>query len=147
MSDTNDVNVCVSGYFDPIHTGHLEYLVNSRKLLRGNGKLVVIVNNDKQAILKKGREFMPFAERVLIVKAIRFVDEVVPSIDEGRNVCETLRKAHIEHNIHVFANGGDQNNDTIPEVAVCEDLGIQLVDGLGNKIQSSSWLTGIKAKK
>lgn len=59
-TETNeDVNVCISSFQDPMHCGHLEYMVNARKLIKGNGKLIVIVNNDKQAILKKGREFMP----------------------------------------------------------------------------------------
>ena len=143
----DNINVCISGYFDPITVGHLAYMQNARKLIKGNGKLIVIVNNDRQAILKKEREFMPFKERLIVVQSIRFVDIVVPSIDQDRTVCQTIRKAHSEHRIDIIANGGDQNNDTIPEVPVCKELGIKLVDGLGDKIQSSSWLTGIKAKK
>lgn len=136
-------NVCVSGYFDCLHTGHLEMFQNARKLLQEDGKLIVIVNNDKQAHLKKGKEFMPFKERVEIIRSVRFVDIVVPSVDEDRTVCASIRKAHEEYGVGIFANGGDQSNQSIPEDVVCKELGIQLVDGLGDKIQSSSWLTGL----
>ena len=127
--------VCVSGYFDPIHVGHLEYLLKARAL---GDHLVVIVNNDFQASLKKGKSFMPDTERVEILKALQMVDDVVLSVDKDRTVCETLRV--MVPRPHIFANGGDQTNQSIPETAVCEELGIALVDGLGNKIQSSSWL-------
>ena len=136
--------VCVSGYFDPLHKGHVEYLTRAKELAGPDGKLVVIVNNDHQAFLKKGKSFMKDAERVLIIKALRVVDEVHLSIDEDRTVRKTI--ASIEPRITHFVNGGDQTNESIPETPVCESLGIQLVDGLGDKIQSSSWLTGIKAK-
>jgi cytidyltransferase-like protein len=127
--------VCISGYFDPIHVGHLEYIKRSKEL---GDYLIVIVNNDHQASLKKGKSFMPDKERVEIVKAIRHVDQVVLSIDQDRTVRETLKI--IEPRPHIFANGGDQNNLSIPEAPICEELGIDLVDGLGDKIQSSSWL-------
>lgn len=147
MSETNgDVNVCISMYADCCHAGHIELMSKARELIKGNGKLIVIVNNDRQAVLKKGREFMPFKERLIVIQAIRYVDIVVPSIDEDRTVCNSLRKAHADHGVHIFANGGDRSNKEIPEAVVCRELGIKLVDGLGEKIQSSSWLTGIKSK-
>lgn len=127
--------VCVSGYFDPLHIGHLEYFKKSKKI--GN-KLMVIVNNDKQAILKKGKYFMPLKERVEIIKELRCVDIVVESIDIDRTVCETLRT--VEPKPDFFCNGGDQNNNTIPEKSVCEKRNIEQRDGFGDKIQSSSWL-------
>ena len=136
--------VCVSGYFDPIHKGHIEYLMKAKELAGVDGKLVVIVNNDNQAFLKKGKSFMEEQERMLIVKSLRIVDEVHLSIDKDRTVCSTI--SVIEPRITHFVNGGDQNNDTIPERTICEKLGIELVDGLGDKIQSSSWLTGLRAK-
>jgi D-beta-D-heptose 7-phosphate kinase/D-beta-D-heptose 1-phosphate adenosyltransferase len=135
--------VCVSGYFDPIHIGHLEYLTKAKELAGENGKLIVIVNSDNQAMLKKGKPFMNEKERVEIVKALRVVDEVYLSIDDDRTVCKTIQSISITH----FVNGGDQNNDTIPEKPICEKFGIILVDGLGDKIQSSSWLTGLKQNK
>jgi len=130
--------VCVSGYFSPIHCGHLEYLEKAKTL---GDKLYVIVNNDEQAILKSGKSFMPAAERVKILRAIHCVDAAIIATDKDRTVCETLRLIHPD----LFANGGDQNNEIIPERAVCDELGIELVDGLGDKIQSSSWLIA-KAK-
>lgn len=131
--------VCVSGYFDPIHVGHLEYFKFSKKI---GTKLMVIVNNDEQAILKKGKPFMPCDERIKIIREFKCVDYVVKSIDSDRTVCETLRT--IEPKPDYFCNGGDQNNNTIPEGPVCADRNIELRDGFGDKIQSSSWL--IKGK-
>lgn len=131
----NEKIVCVSGYFDPIHIGHLEYFKFSKKL---GTKLMVIVNNDEQAILKKGKPFMPCDERIKIINEFKCVDYVVKSIDKDRTVCETLRT--VEPKPDFFCNGGDQNNNTIPEGPVCNERGIELRDGFGDKIQSSSWL-------
>jgi cytidyltransferase-like protein len=125
--------VCVSGYFNPIHCGHIEYFQKAKQL---GTKLFVIVNSDKQSILKKGYSFMTEQERLKIVRSISCVDFAIISMDEDRTVCKTLRLIHP----NIFANGGDQNNEIIPEKSVCEELGILLIDGLGNKIQSSSWL-------
>ena len=131
--------VCVSGYFNPLHYGHIEYFEKSREL--GN-KLIVIVNNDKQACLKKGSSFMPQEERLKIIRSLKMVDYAVLSIDEDRTVCKTLQCVRP----HIFANGGDQLNDLIPEKGICEELGINLNDDCGEKIQSSSWLLE-KSKK
>lgn len=139
------MRVCCSMYFDPGHVGHLEYLQQAKDLARSDGSeghLVVIVNNDRQAILKKGKSFMKDVERVKMIEALRMVDSVVLSIDEDRTVCQTL--ASLDPRPDVFANGGDQTNQSIPEADICNRLGIKLVDGLGDKIQSSSWLTGLK---
>ena len=125
--------VCVSGYFNPLHAGHIEYFEKSKAL---GDKLIVIVNNDKQSFLKKGSSFMPENERLTIVRSLRIVDFAILSIDEDRTVCKTLESVRPD----VFSNGGDQTNDSIPEGPVCEKLGIQMIDGLGDKIQSSSWL-------
>lgn len=135
--------VCASLYMDPLHSGHLEYLARAKELAGRDGQLVVIINNDHQATLKKGRPFMRDAERVAIAGALRFVDEVHLSIDRDRTVCETI--ASIRPPVTHFVNGGDQTNDSIPERDVCAALGIELVDGLGDKIQSSSALTGLVA--
>ena len=132
--------IIVSGYFNPIHKGHLEYL-NCAKAIAD--KLFVIVNNDHQRELKGSKEFQDEAERVIIISNLKAVDEVFLSIDKDRTVCETIR--HISEKFGneyelAFANGGDQNNDSIPEAVVCKELGVSLIDGLGEKIQSSSWL-------
>ena len=132
--------VIVSGYFNPIHKGHLEYFHNAKS--HGDA-LFVIVNSDHQRALKGSKEFQDEQERVFIVSSLRVVDKVFLSIDKDRTVCETIRHIHKEFGNKyalAFANGGDQNNDTIPERPVCERLGISLIDGLGDKIQSSSWL-------
>ena len=132
--------IIVSGYFNPLHKGHLEYLNQAKAI---TDKLIVIVNNDYQRELKGSKAFQDEEERVIIISNLKAVDEVVLSIDQDRTVCDTIRhiseKFGKEYDL-AFANGGDQSNETIPEVPVCEELGIALIDGLGEKIQSSSWL-------
>lgn len=125
--------VVASGYFDPLHYGHIEYLQMSKAL---GDVLIVIVNNDCQATLKKGRPFMPAGERVKLVRSLACVDVAMEACDEDRTVRKTIRLLHPD----IFTNGGDQNSDSIPEGAVCRELKIKMVDGLGDKIQSSSWL-------
>ena len=132
--------IIVSGYFNPIHKGHIEYFNNAKA--KGN-LLIVIVNSDHQRLLKGAKEFQKEDERVFIVSNIKSVDLVFLSIDQDRTDCETVKQ--IYHRLSndyqlVFANGGDQNNNSIPEVSICNELGIDLIDGLGDKIQSSSWL-------
>ena len=132
--------VIVSGYFNPIHKGHLEYINNAKAMA---DELFVIVNNDHQRALKGSKEFQSEEERVIIVSNIKAVDQAILSVDEDRTVCATLEKIANEYGHDydlAFANGGDQNNDTIPERPICEKMGIALIDGLGDKIQSSSWL-------
>lgn len=132
--------VIVSGYFNPLHKGHIEYFNHAKA---AGDKLIVIVNNDFQRALKGSKEFQLEDERIFIVSNIRSVDQVFLSIDKDRTVCETIKQIHLElSSIYklAFANGGDQNNRSIPEVPICQELGIELIDGLGDKIQSSSWL-------
>lgn len=132
--------ILVSGYFNPIHKGHIEYFNNAKALA---DELFVIVNNDLQRGLKGSKEFQKEDERLFIVQNIKAVDKVIISVDKDRTVCEsikTLFKAYCEDYELSFANGGDQNNNSIPEAPICKELGIQLIDGLGDKIQSSSWL-------
>ena len=132
--------IIVSGYFNPIHKGHLEYF-NDAKLLAD--ELIVIVNNDHQRVLKNSKEFQLEDERMLIVSNLKAVNKAVLSIDSDRTVCKTIEKIANEFGESydlAFANGGDQNNDTIPERLICDKMGITLLDGLGHKIQSSSWL-------
>jgi len=132
--------IIVSGYFNPLHKGHLEYFNNAKTMA---DKLFVIVNNDHQRALKGSREFQDENERMIIVSNIKAVDKAVLSIDTDRTVCKTIESIAGEFGDKYelgFANGGDQNNETIPERVICEKMKIKLVDGLGNKIQSSSWL-------
>ena len=132
--------IIVSGYFNPIHKGHIEYFNNAKAIA---DELFVIVNNDHQRSLKGSKEFQQEEERVFIVSNIKSVDHCVLSIDEDRTVCKTIENIALDFGEEYdlsFANGGDQNNNTIPERSICDQKGIILVDGLGDKIQSSSWL-------
>jgi cytidyltransferase-like protein len=132
--------IIVSGYFNPVHKGHVELFHNAKA---EGDVLIVIVNNDFQRQLKGSKEFMLEKERVLIIDQFKVVDHVVLSVDKDRTVRASLEKIHREFSNQYelfFANGGDQNNESIPEVPVCKKLGIGLIEGLGAKIQSSSWL-------
>ena len=138
--------IIASGYFDPLHAGHIEYL----KLAKSLGeKLIVILNNDKQAILKKGCVFMPQEEREIILEALKFVDEVFLSVDEDKSVCKTIKLLSEKYKTKeiIFSKGGDRFSYEVPEAKICEELQIKIKDGLGKKIQSSSNLTGIKEIK
>lgn len=128
-----EILVVTSGYFDPLHQGHLELFSRAKEL---GTKLIVIVNNDHQAKLKKGFSFMSEKERLAIVTSLSMVDKAVLSIDKDRTVCKTLES--LKPNI--FAKGGDSTFDNVPEKEICGKLGIRLALGLGDKIQSSSWL-------
>ena len=132
--------VCISGYFDPLHVGHLEYINKAKEL---GDYLVVIVNNNFQCKLKKGTFFMDEKDRVEIVKNLKSVDDVFLSIDKDKTVSKSLEKLKPS----VFANGGDRKNYEIPESKICKEHGIEIIDGLGDKIRSSSDLTGIKEIK
>jgi len=132
--------IIVSGYFNPIHKGHLEYFNNAKDLA---DELFVIVNSDFQRALKNSKEFQKEDERLFIVQNIKAVDKAIISIDKDRTVCDSIEiifKTLGEQYQLGFANGGDQDNNSIPEAPICKELGIQLIDGLGDKIQSSSWL-------
>lgn len=136
--------VIVSGYFNPIHKGHLEYFNNAKALA---DELFVIVNSDLQRGLKGSKEFQKEDERLFIVQNIKAVDKAIISVDKDRTVCESIRTLQEKYGEDYqlgFANGGDQDNNSIPEAPICNELGIQLIDGLGDKIQSSSWLLGKK---
>ena len=132
--------IIVSGYFNPIHKGHLEYFQNAKI---NADELFVIVNSDLQRNLKGSKAFQDEDERMFIINHIKGVDKAILSIDQDRTVCTTIQKIAADFGNEYelsFANGGDQNNDTIPERQTCQKLGINLIDGLGDKIQSSSWL-------
>ena len=128
-----------SGYFDPLHVGHIECMELSKKL---GDKLVIILNNDEQVKLKKGKPFMPENERKRIVESLKPVDEVLVSIDKDKSVCESIKAIAEKYKDHeiIFAKGGDRFSDEIPEAKICKELGIKIVDNIGKKIQSSSWL-------
>ena len=132
--------IIVSGYFNPLHKGHLELF---EKAKAEGDELWVIINNDLQRELKGSKAFMDENERFLIVSAIKFVDKAIISIDKNKTQNETLSflADHYNQKFDIyFANGGDQDNKSIPEKLICKQKGIILIDGLGDKIQSSSWI-------
>jgi cytidyltransferase-like protein len=133
--------VITSGYFNPIHIGHINLIKEARKL---GDFLVVIVNNDEQVKIKGSTAFMPENERLEIIKNLKYVDEVFLSVDKDRSVAQSLRRvAKLFPGELYFAKGGDRNADNIPESekAACQDCNIKVVNGVGGeKIQSSSWL-------
>ena len=132
--------IIVSGYFNPLHKGHLELFQKAKSAV---DELWVIVNSDLQRKLKGSKEFMDQNERLIIVSAIGIVDKALISIDKDKTQRKTLADLADQYSNQYelyFANGGDQNNDSIPEVPVCREKGIGLLEGLGDKIQSSSWL-------
>ena len=136
--------IIVSGYFNPIHKGHIEYFMNAKKIV---DYLIVIVNNDFQRKLKQSKEFMLEDERIFIVKNLKVVDKCFMSIDKDRTVINAIKLIHKKLNQQYdlyFGNGGDQNNDIIPERDICDKLSIKLIDNLGEKIQSSSWILNNK---
>ena len=136
--------IIVSGYFNPIHKGHLEYFNSAKDLA---DELFVIVNSDFQRELKGSKEFQKEEERLFIVQNIKAVDKAIISVDKDRTVCESIRVIFKKYGDEFelgFANGGDQDNNSIPEAPTCKELKIELIDGLGDKIQSSSWLLNKK---
>ena len=132
--------IIVSGYFNPLHKGHLELFEKAKV---SGDQLWVIVNSDLQRELKGSKEFMDQDERLIIVSAIGLVDKAIISIDKDKTQCKTLGDLADQYSKKYklfFANGGDQNNVSIPEAYICREKGIGLLEGLGDKIQSSSWL-------
>ncbi len=131
--------VAVSGYFDPLHVGHLEYFQLAKQL---GDKLYVIVNNDVQAVLKKQTSFMNENDRLEIIKSLSIVDNAILSIDQDKSVSKTLEKIKPD----IFGNGGDQIKGSILEEEICIRNNIKIVDQLGEKIRSSSEITGLNPK-
>jgi cytidyltransferase-like protein len=128
--------VCVSGYFNPLHIGHISLFKKAKEL---GDYLVVIVNSDEQVKLKGSVPFMREEERADIISNLRVVDEVMISIDTDKSVCRSLEKVSPD----IFANGGDRKNENdILEKEVCDRLNIQMVFGVGGneKQQASSEL-------
>ena len=134
-----EIIVAVSGYFDPLHVGHLEYFQLAKQL---GDKLYVIVNNDFQAILKKQTSFMNENDRLEIIKSLSIVDNALLSIDQDKSVSKTLEKIKPD----IFGNGGDQIKGSILEEETCIKNNIKIVDQLGKKIRSSSEITGLNPK-
>ena len=133
--------VIASGYFNPVHKGHIDYLKRSKGL---GDELFVIVNNDYQRALKGSTDFMKEDERLEIVSNLKSVDWAIIAIDKDREVAKTIKLIYDsnkdDYNKFIFSNGGDQTTYSISEKSMCDKLGIEMIFGLGDKIQSSSWL-------
>ncbi len=134
--------VITSGFFNPIHVGHVNLIKAAKQL---GDYLVVIVNNDNQVNIKGSAPFMPEQERMEIIGALQGVDEVFLSVDQDGFIAESLKMIAEKYNGNelLFAKGGDRNLDNLPESEkkICQDFAITVVSGVGGgKIQSSSWL-------
>jgi cytidyltransferase-like protein len=129
------IKVAVAGGWDPLHIGHVRHIEEASKL---GDWLVVLVSSDEDMVRKKGTAFMPLNERVEILKALRWVDEVVVTIDKDGTMAETLKI--VKPNI--FAKGGDRTPDNMPtnEVEACKEIDCKIVYGVGKRLQSSSAL-------
>jgi cytidyltransferase-like protein len=135
--EKNKTLVIVSGYFNPLHSGHIEYLTKSKGL---GDFLFVIVNNDHQREMKGSKPFMLEEERKIIIQSLKCVDAAMVAVDTEKTVNESIKFIMnwrgSEFNRYIFANGGDQNRDTIGETKLCEELGIELADGTLQEIQN-----------
>jgi D-beta-D-heptose 7-phosphate kinase/D-beta-D-heptose 1-phosphate adenosyltransferase len=134
--------VLVTGGFDPLHKGHIEYFKEAKKL---GDKLIVGVNSDEWLTRKKGRPFMPFEDRCAIIKELSIVDKVIGFDDSDDSACQAIFHTLSTHgNIKlIFANGGDRTNTTTPEYATYGDMpNVEFAFGVGgtNKMNSSSWI-------
>ena len=130
--------VIVSGYFSPLHCGHLDYLEAGASL---GDRLIVIVNNDLQQKKKKGKVILPQQDRLRIVKALSIVDEACVAIDDDSSVKKTIEFIALKNQQFnlIFANGGDRNEPSdIPEVDVCREHKIQLIFGVGGSTKRDS---------
>lgn len=140
--------IFTSMYANPIHPGHIECLEMSKQL---GDELWVIVNNDRQAELKRGQpSFQNENFRMKVVESIKPVDKVFLSVDVDSSVCESIShlfkmaKLTFENCNVIFAKGGDRFANEIPEKKLCDELGIKIIDGLGAKIYNSSDLLNRK---
>tara|TARA_Y100001937_G_C7109632_1_gene326867 strand:- start:591 stop:1094 length:504 start_codon:yes stop_codon:yes gene_type:complete len=133
-NNENRPTVMVSGGFDPVHAGHIRMIRDAAKY----GDVIVIANSDNWLWRKKGFVFMEYSRRVEILNAIKGVVLVDSVDDSDGTVCEAIRR----HKPTYFANGGDRGKSNTPEQAVCEEIGVQLLWGIGGeeKIDSSSVL-------
>jgi cytidyltransferase-like protein len=136
--------VVISGFFNPLHIGHIDYISSARNL---GDFLIVIVNSDDQVKIKGSVPFMNQDDRLRIIRNIKGVDRSVISIDEDGSVCQTIREEfkRLQNDPFfedmIFANGGDRKEGGVPEDILESELGIRMIYNVGGeKVQSSSEL-------
>ena len=131
----NDI-ILVSGGFDPIHSGHIALIQEAAKL----GDVVVLLNSDKWLRNKKGKEFLPYKEREIIVSSIKAVIDVISFDDLDTTCIDGIKKTINKYPNHnkKFANGGDRNENTTPEIKFCEENGIKTLWGIGGNFKMNS---------
>ena len=144
--------IIVSGYFNPLHKGHIQYFKMAKE--KAN-KLIVIVNSDYQVTLKGSTPFMREEDRIRIIKSLKAVDKVYLSTDRDESVLETLKHLLVQNqangrNSFLFCNGGDRSGANTPEERLCSSNSHHLTSVYnvgGNKRQSSSDLISQAAEK
>jgi D-beta-D-heptose 7-phosphate kinase/D-beta-D-heptose 1-phosphate adenosyltransferase len=131
--------VVVSGGFDPLHYGHVQYFEEARKLAGTKGIVIAILNNDNWLLKKKGHCFYPLDERYKILKAVKYIDEVLISVHKSNPDDMSIINELAMLQPTIFAKGGDRTADNIPELEYCKKRGIKVVFNVGGgKVQSSS---------
>ena len=132
--------ILISGGFDPIHSGHIKLINDASKY----GDVIVLLNSDEWLRNKKGKEFLSFDERKIIMKNIKGVIDVIEFNDSDKTCIDGIKKAKslYKNNVIKFANGGDRNNETTPEKEFCDKNDIETLFGIGgnDKSNSSSWI-------
>ena len=132
--------ILISGGFDPVHSGHIKLINDANKY----GDVVVLLNSDAWLRNKKGKEFLSFDERKIIMQNIKGVLDVLDFDDSDKSCIDGLRKAKKKYSNKIikFANGGDRNDKTTPETTFCNQNNIEALWGIGgnNKSNSSSWI-------
>jgi D-beta-D-heptose 7-phosphate kinase/D-beta-D-heptose 1-phosphate adenosyltransferase len=124
--------IMVSGGFDPVHIGHIRMILEASK----HGDVIVVANSDDWLFRKKGFTFMEFDQRAEILAAVKGVIKVSGVDDSDGTVCEAIMRLKPDY----FANGGDRKKHNTPEQSVCDELGVEMLWGIGgnNKANSSS---------
>ncbi len=132
--------ILISGGFDPIHSGHIKLINDANKY----GDVIVLLNSDEWLRNKKGKEFLSFDERKIIMKNIKGVIDVIEFNDSDKTCIDGIKKAKslYKNDIIKFANGGDRNDKTTPETEFCDKNDIETLFGIGgnDKSNSSSWI-------
>ncbi len=138
MSEQQPTAIIISGYFSPLHTGHLDMIEDAAR--RGDA-VIVIVNNNAQQVMKKGKVIIDESDRLRIVQALGVVDHAFVAVDEDRTVSASLEKAAADFGERyqlVFGNGGDRKPEFVPEASVCETHGIEMVFDMGGTEKKDS---------